>query len=354
MRDARALCPYQRWRPGSPGRRAGGAARYRELPNRGAGPVASAPRPPPPPGAPRLPPPQRARARARPRRPPSQWRDARAGEAGARGWVGRAVAGGSVAAEADGARVLGAVAAAAGGRGVQRRRRWQRGSAAAAGGRAGSHAHPQVKPSPDAAPAAQPGAPGEGTAGADALPLAGRGRPARYYTGARLFLRSPPAQLGCEVARLRPLPSSLRRELVLRPHAPAPRPQGEEGEPCRFPPGPSARRAARAVEGGGVTRSRGKRSLFLAGRWARAGVADRRQRSPRLGAHGGAGRCRSSTARPSRPAPERPPAPARAGALRSDAPGSRTGRRAVRRGAAARARPGVSCGVALRRCRYQR
>lgn len=263
VRDARALCPYQRWRPGSPGRRAGGAARYRELPNRGAGPVASAPRPPPPPGAPRLPPPQRARARARPRRPPSQWRDARAGEAGARGWVGRAVAGGSVAAEAGGARVLGAVAAAAGGRGVQRRRRWQRGSAAAAGGRAGSHAHPQVKPSPDAAPAAQPGAPGEGTAGADALPLAGRGRPARYYTGARLFLRSPPAQLGCEVARLRPLPSSLRRELVLRPHAPAPRPQGEEGEPCRFPPGPSARRAARAVGGGGGSPAPGASGVYF-------------------------------------------------------------------------------------------
>uniref|UniRef100_A0A8B9MTP8 Adenosine kinase n=2 Tax=Accipiter nisus TaxID=211598 RepID=A0A8B9MTP8_9AVES len=87
VRKARALCPYQRWRPGSPGRQAGGAARYRELPNRGAGSVASAPRPPPPPpGAPRLPPPQRARARARPRRPPSQWRAARAG--GPRGRAG--------------------------------------------------------------------------------------------------------------------------------------------------------------------------------------------------------------------------------------------------------------------------
>lgn len=86
MWAVRAPCPYQRWRPGSPGRRPGGAARYREAPEPGLGPVSRRPDP----AATSSRPAAAARgARARPRRPPhSQWREARAGRGGRRagGW----------------------------------------------------------------------------------------------------------------------------------------------------------------------------------------------------------------------------------------------------------------------------
>lgn len=76
-RGGAAACPHQRWRPGSPGHRAGrvGPRRRRPVPRasepgREAGGRPAAPGSPPP--------------RDRPRPPPGQWRSARAGGAGRR------------------------------------------------------------------------------------------------------------------------------------------------------------------------------------------------------------------------------------------------------------------------------
>lgn len=246
----------------------------------------------------------------------------------ARGWVSRAVATGSVAAGAGGAG-----AAAAGWRRAERRRccRCHRGSAA--GGWAGSHAHPQVMPSPDAAPAAQPGAPGEGAVSADALLLAGRGRPARYSAGAPLF---PP---------LRPCNCSARGRAVSSPPCRLSLPAGSWFRGCT-PATPGARRGSRAAPCGplspagppGVTRSLAARTPSPAGRWARAGLANgrpgggsrRRRAVPRSSAARGSGRPRRGRRCRLSRAPQ------------------------VNRGAAARTRPKRPCGVALRPCRCQR
>lgn len=139
---------------------------------------------------------------------------------------------------------------------------------------------------------------------------------------------------------------SLRGELVLQLHAPAPRPRGAEGEPCPFPPGPSARRAARAAGG----RPLPGRPQFVSG--GQVGARRRLQPPPTVAPSRGSRRRRAMPAlsgSPLRPALARSPALARARAPRSDAVGW-AGLPEVYGGAGA----GVLRGVALRRCRCQR
>lgn len=243
----------------------------------------------------------------------------------ARGWVSRAVATGSVAAGAGGAG--GAGAAAAGRHRAEGRRCCCCYRGSAAGGWAGSHAHPQVMPSPDAAPAAQPGAPGEGAVSADALLLAGRGRPARYSAGAPLFPLLRPC--GCS-ARGRAVSSLLwsvppRRELLSRLHAR--HPARAEGQP---------RRSLRAPQPGGAARGhpRPGRADFIAG--GQVGARRPRQRPPRRGLAAAPRDAPLLSGSRVRPALARPPLPAQRGSPGEPRGGGRdTAGASVRRRAAA-------------------